>query len=270
MSWAGHKRRDDDVTRPHRRVGNVAPGAVSGRSANLDGRRFRERSEDQVRWDPVDEVHYVSTSRGSMTDDRAGNPRREQRERPRRPERPAAEEAPSQERGQERPSQREVRRPRPQPRPQPRVTARDRASAAFAGVRSFPGRVVAWVSRHRRLSVAFACVVLAVVMVYGPVQRYYVAWREAGDLQAEADALNADNDALRSDLSRLQSKEGIEDEARRRGYTYSGEESTTAEGVSDDQNQGSSGMESDFSAADIEQPWYIHVLDFIFVYEGVS
>lgn len=253
--------------RPHRRVGNVSPGAVSGRSADLDGRRFRERSEDRVRWDPVDEVHYVSSTRFSGTT----QPQREAHV-----PRSAAEEdlgfgveADSEtDAGDEPPAEPTRRGTHRQAAMRP--SARDRAVATLAALRALPGRVVSWVGSHRRLSIAILCLAIVLFGVYGPIQRYYVAWRAAGDLQAEYEAVSSDNEALRDDLSRLQSEEGIQDEARRRGYTYPDEESTTAEGISDDANEGSSATDSDFSAADIQQPWYIHVLDFIFVYQGVD
>lgn len=105
-------------------------------------------------------------------------------------------------------------------------------------------------------------------MLYGPTQGYYVAWRTQGDEQAKADALDADNDNLRQDVNRLTTREGIEDEARRRGYAYPNEESTNTNDTDENPNKGSDATDSGFSYADIEQPWFIHVLDFIFVYNG--
>lgn len=266
-----HRRKD--VARPHKRVGNVSPGAVSGRSAGLSSGRFRERSEDQVRWDPIDEVHYVSTSKASAVT-RARRQPRVAREPVPALEAPGTGPAPDDEAYDDAYDSYDyedgyggVSETRIVP---VRRTFRDRVSATLSGIVAFPGHVVAWVRRHPRLSVSFACVLLAIVIVYGPAQRYYVAWRTSQDLQAEYDSLNANTEALKGDLDRLQSKEGIEDEARRRGYTFQDEQSETVTGVSDDADQGTGSADGGFSAADVERPWYIHVLDFIFVYEGVS
>lgn len=246
--------RGRDGRRPHRRVGNQSPGAVSGRSADLSSRSFREKSEDRVRWDPVDEVHYVSTSTSTSEDATDAGSRDVRATRRTRVG------------GSEREAGRDERRPRRQVS----VGMWQRIGSVFDAIGLLPGRIASWVLRHRRLSITVGCIVLAVAIVYGPVQRYYVARRSASDLQAEYDYLTSDNDALRTDLDRLQSEEGIEDEARRRGYTFPDETSENAEGVQDDENQGSSATDEGFSAADIEQPWYIHVLDFIFVYRGVD
>lgn len=59
--------------------------------------------------------------------------------------------------------------------------------------------------------------------LYGPIQRYYVAWRTQGDEQAKADYLNSDNDALKEDIDRLTTRSGVENEARERGYRYPSE-----------------------------------------------
>lgn len=271
MSGTSHRRSGTDEeglerrsTRPHRRVGNTSPGAISGRSADLDGRRFRQRSEDQVRWDPVDEVHYVSTSSALDGGRESRDRQRRQSDTGARQGRVAAwepEDEYYEDEGYD-DGRDAVSHERP--------SFRDRLLHALEALGSVPGRIASWVVRHRRFSITVACVIAAVLFVFGPVQRYYVAWRTSSDLQAEADYLDADNDALKSDLDRLQSKEGIEDEARRRGYTYQNEESENADGVSDNANQGSDATDGGFSAADIERPWYIQVLDFIFVYKGVS
>lgn len=236
--------------RPHKRVGNVSPGAVSGRTASLSSRRFRERNEDRVRWDPVDEVHYVSSSRSVDEVQPEDVPRA-----------PSVDDDVVDEVPYERPTRRRPERAE-------RVPWYERIWSVFEAIGLLPGRIASWVMSHRRLSLALGIVVVIVLFMYGPVAGYYQAWRASGELQAEYETAQADNEALRDDLDRLQSEEGIEDEARKRGYTFPNEESTSAEGVSDDTDQGSSASDSSSYTDDTEQPWYIHVLDVILGYDG--
>lgn len=259
---------DKGANKPHKRVGNVAPGSVSGRAAGLSSRRARKAHEDKVDWDPVDGVHYVSAGKVRSATPPEHKPTRAQA--PTREERPTRQAPESPRRPQV--SSKDVeppRKEREEREPFGGRVASGASSVAYA-VRSLPRNFVDWVSRHLKLVIAIGVVVLVMVALYGPVHRYYVAWRASGDLQAEADQVNGDNEDLKNDLNRLQSQEGIEDEARRRGYTYPDEESATVNGVADDANEGSDTPGQGFSASDLEQPWYIHVLDFIFVYNGPS
>ncbi|MDD5799080.1 MAG: hypothetical protein PUD09_00310, partial [Coriobacteriales bacterium] len=132
-------------------------------------------------------------------------------------------------------------------------------------------RFVEFWRRHPKGMVAVVAVVVALVMVYGPARDYYVAWRRQSALQATYDAVSSDNDALQGDVDRLQSREGIEDEARRHGYGYSGESTIDVEGLPDDSaNQGSNPIDGEVQAQETDQPWYIRLGDVVFGYSPDS
>lgn len=236
--------------KPHKRVGNA--------SAARDDRRAGAKS----RRTPAD-PRRVSTSERATNPDTSGAATARQQSDPR----PHA-----------RGTHGHQARPRARREPRQRPTTRRRlplgqrfahaGSVVAHGIAALPRNFVGWVAHHRRLVVALGVVALVMVALYGPAQRYYVALRRSGDLEAEAAYLDEDNQALLDDLSRLQTREGIEDEARRRGYTYENETSIEVNGVSDDASAAQDATDQGFSAADIEQPWYVRVLDFIFVYNG--
>lgn len=128
----------------------------------------------------------------------------------------------------------------------------DRARAAVEGAAERAGR---W-----KAPLAVLVVVLVVVVaLYAPAKGLYAAWRTNEARQAQLDELNASNEGYRSDISRLQTREGIEDEARKRGYVNEGETSVIVEGLPTE--DGSS------DAAPAEVPWYIALGDFVFQYE---
>lgn len=132
---------------------------------------------------------------------------------------------------------------------------------------SLPERFLGGVYRHRRSLIALGIVLVVFLSLYGPVQRYYVAWRTQGDEQAKADYLNSDNDALKQDIDRLTTRSGVENEARERGYRYPNEDANTSANVAtNDSDQGSDALNSGFSYDDIQHPWYVDVLDFVFMY----
>lgn len=108
----------------------------------------------------------------------------------------------------------------------PRVSPLDLASSALG-----------WMSDHRRLVVALASVIVVAAMILGPVRTYYQACRAGQDLQMRQDVLAGKNEDLRSDIKRLQTQEGIEDEARKRGYVGEGENSLTVEGLDTGETQ---------------------------------
>lgn len=104
-------------------------------------------------------------------------------------------------------------------------------------------------------------------MIYPPARDYYVAWRTQSELQATYDAVSADNSALQSDVDRLQSREGIEDEARKHGYAYEGENTLDVQGLSgDDSNQGSNPLDGEVQAEQTDLPWYVRLGDIVFFY----
>lgn len=119
---------------------------------------------------------------------------------------------------------------------------------------------------HFRVALLIAALVLGVLMaMYGPVQTYYRAWRAGQDLQAQLDELNASNEQYKDDIQALQTREGIEDEARRRGYVTNGETKVVVDGLNDGSDDSSQSSEGDQQA---QKPWYIELGDKVFHYIG--
>lgn len=116
---------------------------------------------------------------------------------------------------------------------------------------------------HVVLVLVILAIVLTPVILFRPVQTYYRAWRSQMDLQSEYDFYQAQNDGLKGDISRLQSREGIEAEARERGYGYEGE-SVTGSSAGSAADAGSSAEK--FNILDVERPWYVHLGDYVFGY----
>lgn len=119
---------------------------------------------------------------------------------------------------------------------------------------------------HFRVALLIAALVLGVLMaIYGPVQTYYRAWRAGQDLQAQLDELNASNEQYKDDIQALQTREGIEDEARRRGYVTNGETKVVVDGLNDGSDDSSQSSDGDQQA---QKPWYIELGDKVFHYIG--
>lgn len=107
-------------------------------------------------------------------------------------------------------------------------------------------------------------VLVFVVMLYGPTRNYYLAVRSGQDLKAHLEAVEEQNESLDQDLDRLQSEEGVEDEAHRRGWVKDGETGVVVEGLpKEDQTE----MLGDIEVEDT-RPWYIRVLDVLFFYSS--
>lgn len=119
---------------------------------------------------------------------------------------------------------------------------------------------------HFHVALLIAALVLGVLMaMYGPVQTYYRAWRAGQDLQAQLDELNASNEQYKDDIQALQTREGIEDEARRRGYVTNGETKVVVDGLNDGSDDSSQSSDGDQQA---QKPWYIELGDKVFHYIG--
>lgn len=116
-------------------------------------------------------------------------------------------------------------------------------------------------SRLRAPIVIAAVVLFVLVSVYPPAQGLYRAWRDQGVKQETLDGLNASIEEYQGDISRLQTREGIEDEARRRGFVDEGEVGVVLEGAPE---------ESDDAPANEGEalPWYVALGDVVFQYEG--
>ena len=121
--------------------------------------------------------------------------------------------------------------------------------------------------RRRRVLTVLAVIAVAIAMLYRPARDYYIAWRTGYTLGVRNEALAEENEQLNEDLDRLMTHEGIEDEARKRGYVMPGETSVKVEGLEEAYGtEESSGKASDITGEE-NLPWYIHVGDALFFYE---
>ncbi|WP_303132222.1 septum formation initiator family protein [uncultured Olsenella sp.] len=116
---------------------------------------------------------------------------------------------------------------------------------------------------HRVALVVLVVLVVVAASLYGPVKGYYAARRSGEDLQRRYDELSEKNDSLQGDLKSLTSKEGIEDEARKRGYVQEGETSVTVEGLD---GQGKADPSAPVEYQDT-RAWPTKALDFVFGYD---
>ena len=115
-----------------------------------------------------------------------------------------------------------------------------------------------------------AAVLIAAIMLFGPVRTYYAAWRESGRLEAEYEALEQQNTELMEQLDRLQSIDGIEDEARRRGYAYPDEEVLIVDGLEEEKLADPAKVGEAVEAHEQGLPWYVNLLDGLLGYEHVT
>lgn len=133
----------------------------------------------------------------------------------------------------------------------------------------------------RTKPLAIALVILAILGgLYGPVRDYYVAYRTGDILARQLQVSERYNESLQSDVSKLLSKEGIEDEARSKlGLVMPGEKTLEVKGLDDNSSSDSSDSSSSLTASEIakreaevaaEAPWYIKVLDTVFFYSGTG
>ena len=111
-----------------------------------------------------------------------------------------------------------------------------------------------------------AIIALVIAMMSGPARTYYHAWRDAGRGKAEYDVLMEQNAELTHEVERLQTLEGIEDEARARGYVYPDEEALVVKGLKDDTVSDSERVRAALEAYEKSLPWYVGYLDSLFGY----
>lgn len=115
------------------------------------------------------------------------------------------------------------------------------------------------------LFVLFA-LALCVVILYGPLCTYYAAWRDACRLEVSYETVKSQNDELNHEVDRLQSLEGIEDEARRRGFVHRDEEPLVTDVEVQDDSTDPGKVNEELAAYEEQQPWYIHTLDSLLGY----
>ena len=147
-------------------------------------------------------------------------------------------------------------------KPAPKAVPKPKKSSPKAGA---PARSVRERASDALDSLGNAAVPLAVVAVtlvvlvalYGPARGLYCAWRDQGIKQETLDGLNESIDEYQGDIDRLQTREGIEDEARKRGYVNEGESGVKAVGLPED---------DDAAPESEELPWYLSLGDFVFRY----
>lgn len=111
---------------------------------------------------------------------------------------------------------------------------------------------------------AILALAIAIAIVIGPARNYYVAWREAGILQAEYQALVTQNEELNHEIDRLQTLEGIEDEARSRGYVFPNEEALVVKGIDEGQVADPALVQAAVEEHENSLPWYVVIMDAIF------
>ena len=148
----------------------------------------------------------------------------------------------------------------------PATPRREAASTPTIDVNGALSAIGGFVMNFRAALLVLALFVGLVLAMYGPAKTYYCAWRKGQDLQAQLDATNASNDQLKADIQNYMTPEGIEDEARRRGYVSEGETKVVVEGLDEDAD--GSTPSADGSDQQAEQPWYIELGDKVFHYIG--
>lgn len=104
-------------------------------------------------------------------------------------------------------------------------------------------------------------IVISLIAIMGPLRSYYAAWREAGELEVEYEVVSSINESLTDDVERLNTLEGIEDEARKRGYVYPDEEAVVVEGIEEERITEEEQVEAALDEYEQGLPWYVHTLD---------
>jgi len=117
------------------------------------------------------------------------------------------------------------------------------------------------------LGVIVAVVAVCAFALYGPLRDYYVARRSHDALTAQLTQLTVANDQIQDHVDALQTREGIEDEARRRGYVEDGAQAVNVTGLPEGVDAQATGSDVAFmKKREAEAPWYQEFLDFIFQY----
>ena len=149
-------------------------------------------------------------------------------------------------------------------RPQGRGASEDAGSRAAAKASG----ILSWAGSHRAACVVVVIVAL-VVALYPPAKALYGASRTNAVLAERLDAATSSATQLQGEVDSLMTREGIEDEARRRGYVSEGETAVDVDGVTD---SGSATTDESVTGdssqtTDAQEPWYVSALDFFFGYD---
>ncbi len=116
----------------------------------------------------------------------------------------------------------------------------------------------------RRVMLACGALLLVVWFLYPPVRSLYVANRQQEVLAMELETLEDRNEELMEDIEGLQTREGIEQEARELGYVSPGEVAVEVEGLEEPEEQS---VDGDVVPDDSTWPWYVRVADFLFGFD---
>ena len=122
------------------------------------------------------------------------------------------------------------------------------------------------VASHLRGFAVMATMALLVFMLFTPVRNLYVAHRQLDRLQQTYDALLAENEQIRGELESLQTREGIENEARARGYVEVGETKVVVEGLPEEESTSLADTIGDVEVHE-ERAWYTVLFDTVFGYD---
>jgi len=118
--------------------------------------------------------------------------------------------------------------------------------------------------------IVLGVLVVSFFMLSGPVRMYYAAWRDSELTQVEYDAVVQQNLELKDELERLQTLDGIEDEARRRGYAYPDEEALIVDNLVEEKVADPAKVEEAIREYEESLPWYIGILDTVLGYAGTD
>lgn len=120
---------------------------------------------------------------------------------------------------------------------------------------------------HVGIILVLSTMALSVIMLYGPLRDLYVANRKLDALQETYDVLVEENESIQGDLDLLQTREGIENEARARGYVEKGETKVVVDGLPEEEVPDAAAD----AVSDVEVPdnrtWQTRMLDQLFGYE---
>ena len=117
-----------------------------------------------------------------------------------------------------------------------------------------------------RLVIGLVIVAIVIVGILVPFREFYVAQREGEVLQQKYELIQQKNDELAAQRDKLLTQEGIEDEARLRGYVSPGEVGVTVEGE-EQPNDPARDMKLEYED---KRDWLQTMLDTLFAYDPLT
>jgi hypothetical protein len=151
--------------------------------------------------------------------------------------------------------------------------AQSRRRSLAEGLAAIPqaiGAALGWcgelLTSHMRGLFVLVVMAFMVFMLFSPVRDLYIAHRKLDQLQLTYDALLAENETIRGELEELQTREGIENEARSRGYVEVGETKVIVEGLPEEESDDLSKTIGDVEVPDT-RAWYTRLFDWLFGYD---